>query len=71
MAEPHGNQERIEFFEGSDGKWYFRRVSSNNEIVSSSEGYENVSDAQATADKIFQPVPWYVQHGSTWSELSH
>jgi uncharacterized protein YegP (UPF0339 family) len=71
MNNPHGNQERVEFFEGDDGKWYFHRVSANNEIVSDSEGYGNESDAQAEADKIFTDVPWFIKHGSEWSELSH
>jgi len=51
--------ERVEIFRGVEGLWYFHRIAGNNEIVSSSEGYQNHADAIATSRKIFSDVPIY------------
>jgi uncharacterized protein YegP (UPF0339 family) len=43
---------RIELFKGEDGKWYFRFIAANNEIVATSEAYTNKVDAQDTAEMV-------------------
>jgi uncharacterized protein YegP (UPF0339 family) len=43
---------RIELFRGTDGKWYFRFVAANHEIVATSEAYTSKVDAQDTAEMV-------------------
>ena len=38
-------------FQGKDGQWYFHRVAANGEVVASSEGYHNKSDATDEATR--------------------
>ena len=67
----HGNIERVEFFTGLEGQWYFRRVAANNEIMTTSEGYQNHADALKTAHKLFNEVPWFERSGDDWVEIGY
>jgi hypothetical protein len=66
-----GGTERVEFFVGDDKLWHFRRVAGNNEIVATSEGYQNHADALHTAYGLFDDVPWFERSGKTWSEIGY
>ncbi|MEX0755694.1 MAG: DUF1508 domain-containing protein [Actinomycetota bacterium] len=45
-GDPEGDRkDRFEVFKGEDGKFYFRRIAPNGEIVASSEAYQRQKDA--------------------------
>jgi hypothetical protein len=68
--EVRGSQERVEFWTGFSGQWFFRRVAANNEKVAVSEGYQNHADAYMIAAKIFRPVPWWEQQNDgNWRQV--
>lgn len=56
------NGNRVEFFVDANRQWRFRRIGANNEIMAQSEGYMQLTDAQNTADEIFESVPWFVKN---------
>jgi len=64
-----GGTDRVEFFRGADRLWYFRRVSANNEIVATSEGYQNRADAIKIATDVFHDVGLYIQLDNGWEEV--
>lgn len=39
------NRDYIEVYSGEDGKWYWRRCSANNEVISQGQGYTRMRDA--------------------------
>jgi uncharacterized protein YegP (UPF0339 family) len=43
---------RVELFRGTDGKWYFRFIAANHEIVATSEAYTHKQDARDTAEMV-------------------
>lgn len=50
---------KIEKFEGKNKEHYFRGVSSNGNIILSSEGYKNKKDRDTVADKITKAFNLY------------
>jgi len=72
MTTTRGGANRVELFRGQDGLWYFRRVARNNEIVASSEGYQNRADAVKIAHETFPDVAVWINQGGAWmSDQEH
>lgn len=44
---------RVELYRDRDGRWRFRAVALNGEIVAVSEAYENRSDAEGEAARLW------------------
>ena len=71
MAPTRGGTERLEFFQGKDRLWYWRRVAANNEIVANSEGYQNRADAVKIACGLFPEVGVFIQdQRGEWASMS-
>ena len=49
--------ERVELFQGDNGRWYFRRVARNNRKTAASQGYRRRWSAKRAARKTFPDLP--------------
>jgi uncharacterized protein YegP (UPF0339 family) len=42
---------RFEFWQAKNGKWYFREIAANGEVVTPSEGYSTISNVHRAMRK--------------------